>query len=106
VSAGFDPHHLDQTFVMDETGFAALTRWMCDIADEFAEGRLVLMQEGGYNAESLAESAHACIGVLAGGGAESVNVLQEDPGLAAVEAVAEYHAALIAALGKRGIFYT
>jgi acetoin utilization deacetylase AcuC-like enzyme len=106
VSAGFDPHHLDQTFVMDETGFAALTRWMCDIADEFAEGRLVLMQEGGYNAESLAESAHACIGVLAGGGAESVNVLQEDPGLAAVEAVAEYHAARIAALGKRGIFYT
>lgn len=91
VSAGFDPHWLDQSFAMDESGFAVLTRQMCDLADEFAQGRLVLTLEGGYNAESLAESAHACISVLAGGEAAAVNVLAEDPGLAAVEAAAEYH---------------
>lgn len=98
ISAGFDPHHLDQTFVMDETGFAALTRRVRDIADEFAHGRLVLMQEGGYNAESLAESAHACIRVLAGDEAETVNVLDDDPGLPAVADAAAYHADRIAAL--------
>jgi acetoin utilization deacetylase AcuC-like enzyme len=66
VSSGFDCHYLDMTCAMDETGFAMLAQRMADLADELCDGRLVLMLEGGYNAQALADSAHAVVKVLAG----------------------------------------
>lgn len=66
VSSGFDCHYLDMTCTMDETGFAMLTQRMSDLADELCDGRLVLLLEGGYNAQALADSAHAVVKVLAG----------------------------------------
>ncbi|MEJ2604624.1 MAG: histone deacetylase [Gammaproteobacteria bacterium] len=92
VSAGFDAHWLDQTFGMDESGFAAATASLCGVADRHAEGRLVLCLEGGYNAESLAASAHATIATLAGTMPGATNVLDEDPGFTAVDEAAAFHA--------------
>ncbi|WP_223793617.1 histone deacetylase [Marinobacter sp. F4216] len=66
VSSGFDCHYLDMICTMDEMGFAMLTQRMTDLADELCDGRLVLLLEGGYNAQALADSAHAVVTVLAG----------------------------------------
>lgn len=91
VSAGFDGHHLDQTFTMDETGFAHLTRLLSDLATRHAGGRLVLLLEGGYHAESLAASAAACVEALAGRPVPALTTAEDDPGLEAVDAAVDFH---------------
>lgn len=101
ISAGFDPHQNDQTFYMDETGFAAITEKICAIADEFAEGRVIVHLEGGYNAESLALSSYATVTALTGVEAETVNVIDDDPGVAVVSEVAALHAGQIKNLAYR-----
>ncbi|MCU0231683.1 MAG: histone deacetylase [Acidobacteria bacterium] len=71
VSAGFDPHGADPLSDMTVTaeGFAHLCGVVRGIADAHAGGRLVLLLEGGYDLVALAQSARACIEVLAGGAA-------------------------------------
>ncbi|MFI9652688.1 histone deacetylase family protein [Guyparkeria halopsychrophila] len=101
ISAGFDCHYLDQICAMDETGFAALTQRVCALAHEICDDRLVLMLEGGYNAQALSDSAHATIRALAGHTISEINVLPEDEGRAAVADAARFHADTIAALGWR-----
>ncbi|MGD2113690.1 MAG: histone deacetylase [Acidobacteriota bacterium] len=91
VSAGFDAHHLDQTFTMDETGFAHLCHLVRDLADRHAEGRIVLMLEGGYHAESLSASAVACMGVLAGRPLPALTTDPADPGLERVATIVDSH---------------
>ncbi len=93
ISAGFDAHHLDQTFRMDESGFAALTARVRKLADTLCGGRLIMLLEGGYSAAALAGSAAACIRILAGDEAPTASVAEDDPGLAASAAAAEFHAA-------------
>lgn len=68
VSAGFDPHFLDPMGGMRVTpeGFAALTRILMSLADRICGGRLVLVLEGGYHAEALAESIAAVLRELTG----------------------------------------
>ncbi|MCL7744147.1 histone deacetylase [Guyparkeria hydrothermalis] len=101
ISAGFDCHYLDQTCAMDETGYAALTERVCALAEELCDSRLVLMLEGGYNPQGLADSAHAAIRALAGHTIAAINVLPEDEGCAAVAEAARFHANTIARLGYR-----
>ncbi len=98
ISSGFDCHYLDMTFAMDETGYAAITQRMCALADELCDGRLVLLLEGGYNVQALANSAHAVVGALAGNTIAAMNVLLVDEGCAAVKEAALFHAGTIAAL--------
>lgn len=93
VSAGFDAHFQDQTFAMDEGGFAALTTGICDIADKYSDGRLILSLEGGYNADAVASSVHAVVTALAGTRCDAYDVLADDPGLVAVDEAAAFHAA-------------
>ncbi|MGA7964991.1 MAG: histone deacetylase, partial [Gammaproteobacteria bacterium] len=100
ISAGFDCHYLDMTCAMDETGYAAITQRMCALADELCDGRLVLILEGGYNAQALADSAWAVVSVLAGNPVAAMNVLPADEGCAAVAEAAAFHAASIAALAQ------
>lgn len=100
ISAGFDAHYLDQTFAMDESGFAGITAQMCEIADTFAQGRLVICLEGGYSARSLTLSSHATIRTLSGVPVEGLNVQEEDPGLDALEKVAAFHAPQLARIGS------
>jgi len=68
VSAGFDGHRSDPLgqFELSREGFADLCGEVRGIADRHANGRLVMLLEGGYDLEALAASAHACTQVLAG----------------------------------------
>lgn len=62
VSAGFDSRRDDLLGCFDITddAFRRMTRTAMDLADEFADGRLVSLLEGGYNVEgnALAAAAH------------------------------------------------
>lgn len=98
VSTGFDCHYLDMVCNMNETGYAAVTQRMSNLADELCDGRLVLMLEGGYNAKALADSAYAVSEALAGKPVSALNVLADDPGCAAASDAAAFHASSIAAL--------
>jgi len=69
VSAGFDPHRADPLGGMrvTERGFAA----MCSALKTLSKGRIVLLLEGGYDLDGLAQSVHACVEVLSGNRSES-----------------------------------
>lgn len=58
LSAGFDSHRTDPigSLGLESEDFAALTGIVLDVADAFAEGKLVSVLEGGYNPQALAES--------------------------------------------------
>jgi len=88
VSAGFDCHRNDQAFTMDEQGFGELAAGLCRIADAHAGGRLVALLEGGYNAESLAASAHAVVEAMAGIPPGPGERFEDDPGVPALGAIA------------------
>jgi acetoin utilization deacetylase AcuC-like enzyme len=68
VSAGFDPHRADPLGGMrvTERGFAAMCSALKGVAERYAKGRIVLLLEGGYDLDGLAQSVHACTEVLAG----------------------------------------
>ncbi len=87
VSAGFDPHWLDQALNMSYSGFAAMTKILQDVADRHCDGRLVMVLEGGYHLESLSRGVHTVLKVLAGGDAPPVF----EAGLPEVEEAAEFH---------------
>ncbi len=69
VSAGFDAHRSDPIggLTVTERGFAA----MCSALKQQLNGKLVLLLEGGYHLEALAQSVHACVEVLAGARSDS-----------------------------------
>ena len=58
ISAGFDAHREDPLagMTVSEDGYARMTTIVRDIAEQFCEGRLVSLLEGGYNLEALARS--------------------------------------------------
>ncbi len=68
VSAGFDPHEDDPLggMLCTERGFAAMCTLVKQLADATAQGRLVLLLEGGYSLVGLPRSVHACLEVLTG----------------------------------------
>jgi len=69
VSAGFDAHVMDplaELRAREET-YAELTRRVRGIADRHAEGRLVLVLEGGYALGALTRSIRACVDALSAG---------------------------------------
>ena len=58
ISAGFDAHAADPigSLGLESEDFADLTQLVRDAADQFCNGRIVSMLEGGYHVEKLAES--------------------------------------------------
>jgi acetoin utilization deacetylase AcuC-like enzyme len=68
VSAGFDPHARDPLgeFEVTERGFAAMCTAARELAERHAQGRLVLVLEGGYDLTGLRDSARQCLEVLTG----------------------------------------
>jgi acetoin utilization deacetylase AcuC-like enzyme len=66
ISAGFDAHARDPLGGMRLTdeGFAALARRVVGIADEYADGRVVAVLEGGYDPPALAASVVATLAAL------------------------------------------
>jgi acetoin utilization deacetylase AcuC-like enzyme len=51
VAAGLDPSIFDPMgrMLVSAAGFGAMAEWMCEIAEETSEGRIVACMEGGYN---------------------------------------------------------
>jgi acetoin utilization deacetylase AcuC-like enzyme len=70
VSAGYDTHVSDPLGSMAVTtaGFAYMTKVLVDLAAELCEGRLVLVLEGGYNLQGLAEGVLASLHEMRGEG--------------------------------------
>lgn len=66
VSAGFDAHRQDPLgqLELSEDDFRWVTELICDLADRYANGRVVSALEGGYDLAALAASAHAHIDAL------------------------------------------
>ncbi len=66
ISAGFDAHQEDDIgqLGMSEDDFAWITEQLVDLANHYAEGRVVSMLEGGYNLSALGRSAVAHIKAL------------------------------------------
>jgi acetoin utilization deacetylase AcuC-like enzyme len=67
ISAGFDSRRGDPLggLQLEDEDFADLTRLMLEIADEYAEGRVVSLLEGGYALEGLAAASLAHCRALA-----------------------------------------
>jgi acetoin utilization deacetylase AcuC-like enzyme len=58
ISAGFDAHALDPigSLGLESEDFGTLTDRVVEVADEYCQGRVVSLLEGGYNVDALAES--------------------------------------------------
>jgi acetoin utilization deacetylase AcuC-like enzyme len=86
VSAGFDAHALDPLADMrvTERGFAAMCSAVKSLAEETCKGRVVLLLEGGYCLDALAQSTHACLEVLTGSRQEDFTRGVSAPGASAV----------------------
>ncbi|NGX43307.1 MAG: Histone deacetylase-like amidohydrolase [Chlamydiae bacterium] len=68
ISAGFDGHVNDPLGGLNLTDedFASLTKIVKEIAEKYAEGRIVSVLEGGYNLEAIASAARAHVLALMG----------------------------------------
>jgi acetoin utilization deacetylase AcuC-like enzyme len=68
VSAGFDAHWNDPLGQMNlsTAGFAQLTKLIIDLAQTLCNGRLVIVQEGGYNLDVMGACVATCINLLLG----------------------------------------
>jgi acetoin utilization deacetylase AcuC-like enzyme len=68
VSAGFDGHRADPVggLGLETEDFLPITRALLDVADTYAEGRLISVLEGGYNPEVLADAVELHLGELVG----------------------------------------
>jgi acetoin utilization deacetylase AcuC-like enzyme len=68
VSAGFDAHERDPLAGMRLTSpaFGAMTTELRRVAEEYCDGRIAAIVEGGYDLRALAESMNAAIDALAG----------------------------------------
>ncbi len=66
VSAGFDSRKDDLLgcFEVTDDAFRAMTRTVMDIADDFCDGRVVSILEGGYNVDGTALAAAAHVETL------------------------------------------
>ncbi len=66
ISAGFDGHIDDDMggFSLMDSDYIWVTKEICNIANEFAEGRVISMLEGGYDLESLGRCAAEHVRVL------------------------------------------
>jgi len=68
VSAGFDAHWNDPLGQMNlsTAGFAQLTKFIIDLAQLLCNGRLVMVQEGGYNLDVMGGCVATCVNLLLG----------------------------------------
>jgi acetoin utilization deacetylase AcuC-like enzyme len=68
VSAGFDAHWTDPIggMYLSTAAFAKLNQIIIDLARQMCQGRLIMVQEGGYNLEATGSCAATCINLLLG----------------------------------------
>jgi len=75
ISAGYDAHERDPLARMrlSTSGYAGLTKSLCDVADAHCHGRIVAVTEGGYDLNALKSCLDASIAVLDGAPAPEPN---------------------------------
>jgi|SRR5579885_3304192 acetoin utilization deacetylase AcuC-like enzyme len=68
VSAGFDAHWADPLgqMYLSTAAFARLNGTIIELANLLCDGRLVLVQEGGYNLDAMAACGATCVNLLLG----------------------------------------
>ncbi len=68
VSAGFDAHWKDPLggMYLSTAGFAKLTGIIIELAKDLCHGRLVFVQEGGYDLHAMAGCVATCVNLLLG----------------------------------------
>lgn len=68
VSAGFDAHWTDPLgqMYLSTAGIAQLNMTILKLANQLCAGRLVMVQEGGYNIEAMGSCVATCINLLLG----------------------------------------
>jgi acetoin utilization deacetylase AcuC-like enzyme len=68
VSAGYDIHFSDPltTSTLDTQGFFQLTQMLIRLAEEYCQGRILFVLEGGYDPQALADNVQACLAALCG----------------------------------------
>lgn len=68
VSAGFDAHWNDPitTLGLSTAGFYRLSKKLVDLAEEYCDGKIVFVLEGGYDAANLADGVAAVFSALTG----------------------------------------
>ncbi|SRR5579875_440705 len=68
LSAGFDAHFLDplSEMALCNADFSDLTLEVAEIADHYCDGRLVVVQEGGYHLNAVAQCAATVLLALTG----------------------------------------
>jgi acetoin utilization deacetylase AcuC-like enzyme len=68
VSAGFDAHWTDPigSMYLSTAAFAQLNQIIINMAKHLCQGRLVMVQEGGYNLEANASCVATCLNLLLG----------------------------------------
>ena len=68
VSAGFDAHWKDPLggMYLSTAGFARLTGIIIELAQYLCNGRLVMVQEGGYDLQAMANCVATCVNLLLG----------------------------------------
>jgi acetoin utilization deacetylase AcuC-like enzyme len=66
ISAGFDSREGDPLgrFLLTDVDFANATKMLCELAAEFADGRVIATLEGGYNLEGLQKGVTAHLKAL------------------------------------------
>lgn len=66
ISAGFDAHEADPLGGMEltERGYARMAHLLMNVADRYADGRVVVCLEGGYDLEATARSLRATVQTL------------------------------------------
>ena len=68
ISAGFDAHIDDEMggFSLMDSDYDWITEEICKLADEFSQGRIISMLEGGYDLPSLGRCASEHVKILMG----------------------------------------
>ena len=66
VSAGFDAHFSDPltTLTLDTDGVYHIAQTLVDLADQYCQGRILFVLEGGYDPIALKENIQACLSAL------------------------------------------
>lgn len=67
ISAGFDAHLTDPLgqLMLEDADFVSMTRSVMQWAEDICDGRIVSCLEGGYNLETLGETARNHVAALA-----------------------------------------
>jgi acetoin utilization deacetylase AcuC-like enzyme len=70
ISAGFDAHWNDPitTLGLSTNGFFNVSKKLVEIANEYCNGKIVFVLEGGYDPVNVANGAAAVFAALAGSG--------------------------------------